>query len=155
MFCWWSTVYLENRNGSNIIGALSAVSTILMLTHLVSVRGENTPRLVVGGRRNWERHYLMIIEIILYTRASLGAAHQSVAYSACWRATTWAALRMCNFSPGFVCFTPSVFWSRTTQHQEPGTRGSSSWKSHTNSSFLAFSQEPESLLSECGTQTEQ
>lgn len=42
---------------------------------------QNLLRLVVGGRGT-ERHYLMIIEIILYTRASLKTAHQSDDYSA-------------------------------------------------------------------------
>lgn len=51
----------------------------------------------------------MIIEIILYTSASLGAPHQSGDYSVRLRATTRVVFGVCNFRPVFVCLALKPF----------------------------------------------
>lgn len=78
------------------MGLCQLFSTLPALTHLSGVH-TRVHQGLVGGRRTEKRHYLMIIEIMLYNHASLTAGHQSVVYSTLVRATTRVDLRMGNF----------------------------------------------------------
>lgn len=120
---------LENKKRSNIIGALSAVFRHPHVDTPQQRARQHALRLS-GWSSNWERHYLMIIEIILYNHTSLTAGHQSVDYSTPVHATTRADLRMCNFRLALFALPPPSPLIKAKTPAE--TSGFSCWKSHSN-----------------------